>query len=133
MAGFVIAGLVMAGFVIAGFVMAGLVIAGFVTSKFVIAGFVMAGLVIAGLVIAGFVPSGFSVAEPVKPLGTRVPCGAVISAMLMVTLAVGFVDVTNTGRVALEVGGMLKSRVVSCENCRKDALPPGGWLAIVRR
>ena len=125
-AGLVIAGFVIAGFVIAGFVIAGFVIAGFVTSKFVIAGFVIAGFVIAGFVIAGFVASGFKIVEPLSPPGTSVPCGAVISAMLTVTLAAGLVEVTNTGRVALDVGGILRSSVVSCENCRNEAFPPIG-------
>src|SRR5690242_21464570 len=97
------------------------------------AGLVIAGLVIAGLVIAGLVISGFRVVKLVKPPGTSVPWGAVISLMLTVTLAAGFVEVTKTGRVALERAGMLKSSVVSCANCRNDALPPTGWLAMVKR
>src|SRR5580765_3472264 len=113
----VIAGLVMAGLVIAGlttltFPKVWLVIAGFVMAGLVIAGFVMAGLVIAGLVIAGLVTSGFRIVELVSPPGTSVPRGAVISAILTVTLAVGFVEVANTDRVALEKAGMLTSNVV---------------------
>ena len=129
----VIVGLVSVGLVIVGLVSVGLVIVGLVTSKFVIVGFVMVGFVRVGLVIVGFVGSGFSVVEPVKPFGTSVPWGAVISATLTVTLADGFVEVTNTGREALERSGRLRSRVVNWANCRKDAVPPGGWLAIVSR
>ena len=91
------------------------------------------GFVMAGLVIAGLVGSGFRVVKLVKPPGTSVPCGAVISAMVTVTLAAGFVEVTKTGRVALERAEMLKSSVVSCANWRKEALPPTGWLTIVNR
>src|SRR5438045_3045298 len=94
-----------------------------VSDTLVFAGFT---LVIAGFVMAGFVASGFKIVEPLSPPGTSVPCGAVISAMLTVTLAAGLVEVTNTGRVALDVGGILRSSVVSCENCRNEAFPPIG-------
>src|SRR6266403_2036895 len=130
MVGFLIVGLVIVGFEIVGLVIVGFEIVGLVTSKFEIVGFEIVGFEIVGFVIVG---SGFSVVELDKPFGTSVPWGAVISAIFTVTLAVGFVEVTNTGREALERGGVLRSSEVNWANCRKDAFPPGGWLAIVIR
>src|SRR6266478_396138 len=126
-------GLLIVGFEIVGLVIVGFEIVGLVTSKFEIVGFEIVGFEMVGFVIVGFVGSGFSVVELDKPFGTSVPWGAVISAIFTVTLAVGFVEVTNTGREALERGGILRSSVVNWANCRKDAFPPGGWLAIVIR
>src|SRR6266403_1070026 len=131
--GFEIVGLVIVGFEIVGLVIVGFEIVGLVTSKFEIVGFEIVGFEIVGFVIVGFVGSGFSVVELDKPFGTSVPWGAVISAIFTVTLAVGFEEVTTTGREALERGGILRSSEVNWANCRKDAFPPGGWLAIVIR
>ena len=47
--------------------------------------------------------------------------------------ASAFVEVAKTLRDTDEYGGMVTSSVVSFENCKKDAVPPVGWLAIVKR
>src|SRR5271170_879194 len=126
MPGLVIPGFVTLGFTTVSFWKVELVMPGLVIPGLVMPGFVIPGLVMLGFVIPGFVMSGLSVVLPVSPFGTRVPCGAVISAMSTVTLAVGSVETTKTGREALDRGGMLKSSVVNGENCRKEAFPPAG-------
>src|SRR5580704_17530064 len=131
--GFVALTLVTFRFVILGFVMLGLRKEVFVIFGLVMLGLVMLGLVIFGLVLFGLVISGLRVAEDESPLFTMDPPTAVICVTFTVIVAVAFVEVANTLRDTEEYGGMVMSRVVKTENCKKDAVPPGGWLAIVKR
>ena len=59
--------------------------------------------------IFGFDTSAFKVTELVRPPGTIVPLTCVISCADTGTVAFGFVEVMNTGREALDAGGILMS------------------------
>src|SRR5580704_7473722 len=113
----------MFGLVMLGFVIFGLVMFGFVTSAFVMLGFV----------IFGFVMSGLRTAVDESPLLTMEPPMAVICATFTVMVAAAFVEVAKTLRETEEYGGIVTSSVINFENCKKDAVPPVGWLAIVKR
>ncbi len=97
------------------------------------------GLETSGLETSGFETSGLKTTTPVSPSPPGSPAGAEISATFTVTGAFGTLDVMKTGREMLERGASETSTVVSgsgwptIASRRKDALPPTGWLAIVRR
>src|SRR5229473_522748 len=97
--------------------MAPFVTVGLVTVGLVTVGLGTSGLVTVGLVTVGLVTSGLITVENERPLVTSDPPTPVISATFTVTLANGLVEVTKTLRDTEESAGMMKSRVVSGENC----------------
>src|SRR5580704_7174087 len=116
-----------------GLVMLGLVIFGLVMFGFVTSAFVMLGFVIFGFVMFGLVMSGLRTAVDESPLFMMEPPMAVICATFTVMVAAAFVEVAKTLRETEEYGGIVTSSVINFENCKKDAVPPVGWLAIVKR
>src|SRR5579859_452510 len=133
MLGFWIFGLPMLGFWTLGLLISGLPMFGSVTSAFWTLGFPMLGLPILGFWMLGLLASGFKTAEALSPFEITEPPMAVICATFTVTVASGFVEVTKTLRDTDEYCGTAMSSVVNWENCRKEAEPPVGWFAIMRR
>src|SRR6266436_2903651 len=99
----------------------------------VMLGLVMFGLVIFGFVTSAFVMSGLRTADDESPFVTTDPPIAEICTTFTVIVAAAFVEVAKTLRETEEYGGIVTSSVVNLENCKKDAVPPVGWFAIVKR
>src|SRR5215472_15254624 len=139
MPGFAIPGLAIPGFAIPGFAIPGLAMPGLWVSAVRMAG--LAKPKLSGSRICGALGSGLKTTNPVRPPGTGVPFGAVISCALTVTLAVGLADWINTARAMLDCAPMVTSSEVCKLNCSSEAWPCGsscpfaraGWLPMVMR